>query len=397
MITIVYILGFLVAVGRCDIDYSDRPRNFSIELVHFTAQQTGGHVVVSPFGIWTLMNGIALGATGGTYEEIRRAFFLPRNERKMIIGYGNLTKIVLNPTTPEVTLTSKNFMFLDRYFQINDEFLSVIQTDFQATVSRLDFNDPKEAAKTANGYIQNSGARVSNVLTSEDFAESRMILTNVISFKGLWGLPFNKTDTIEEKFYNERREPIGRVNMMYQRGKFPYGFFKELNGHVLELPYGSDGKYSMLILLPFGGNTTTDMYMRLETISLKDIFRILQEDAENYGVEDVDVRIPRFKVSSNIVMNKPLNDMGVYKVFDPLKSSFERVTKEPLFVSAIVHKAEIEVTESGTVAAASSTADFADRISTPSFAGNRPFIYFVMEKSTTTMIFGGIYSKPAVY
>lgn len=108
MITIVYILGFLVAVGHCDIDYSDRPRNFSIELVHFTAQQTGGHVVVSPFGIWTLMNGIALGATGGTYEEIRRAFFLPRNERKMIIGYGNLTKIVLNPTTPEVSLTSKN-------------------------------------------------------------------------------------------------------------------------------------------------------------------------------------------------------------------------------------------------------------------------------------------------
>lgn len=391
------IISILVYKINCDVDFSDRSRNFSIVLVHHTAQETGGHVVISPFGIWTLMTGVALGATGESYEQLRRAFILPKNEKALIIGYKNLTNVVLNPKTTDVSLVSKNFMFLDQNFAIKPDFRQVMTNEFKAMIKVLDFQDPNLASRTANNYIASSGGRVTNVLTSDDFKESRMILTNVISFKGFWGLPFNKTDTNLEEFIDEDGNVIGNVNMMYQRGQFPFSNVRGLKAFALELPYGKDGRYSMLILLPHYGTKVMNMYKNLELISLKQIFAQLSKDVEDYGLVDIDVKVPRFKISTNIVLNRPLNSMGVFDIFEPQYAKFGRVSDEPVFVSAIVHKADIEVSESGTVASAATTAFFADRITPPKVYANKPFVYFVMEKSTTSVIFGGIYSHPSVF
>ncbi|XP_048007182.1 serine protease inhibitor 2.1-like [Leguminivora glycinivorella] len=394
MKTIVFLL--FVATSYAE-EFSARSRNFSIELLHHTQKQTGGHVVISPFGIWTLMTGVALGATGNSFAELQRAFILPRSKKTVIAGYKELTKAVLNPSTNGVSLTSKNFVFIDDDFTLNPDFRKTISTDFDATIKVLDFKNPDLAAGKANNFIQNSGGRVSNVLTSDDFAESRMILTNVISFKGLWSSPFNASETTVENFYNENNEVVGQVNMMYQRAEFPFSNIVELKAFVVELPYGNDGKYSMLLILPHPRVKLDGVYRRLENVTLTEITKKLQSDMDEYGATDVDIKLPRFKISTNVVMNKPLNDMGVYDIFEPDAASFKRVTNENIYVSAIVHKADIEVTETGTVASASTSANFADRISTPLIRANKPFLYFIIEKTTTTVIFGGIYSKPTVY
>ncbi|XP_028039637.1 serine protease inhibitor 77Ba-like [Bombyx mandarina] len=395
MYSIAFVL-FFVGACYCDVDFSERPRNFSIELLYHTQTQTDGHVVISPFGIWTLMTGIALGASGNSYRQLSRAFILPKNPATLIEGYKSLTDVVLDQTANGVSLVSRNFVFLDNDFTLLPAFRTTLQKDFGASIKVLDFSDPN-SARIANTYIEKSGGRVSNVLRSDDFQESRLILTNVISFKGLWGLPFNKSDTELEPFYNEDRLVIGSVNMMYQKGQFPFSNLKKLKAFVLELPYGTDGKYSMLVILPHPRTKIADMYKNFADVNLKDVFKQLQKDVDDFGLEDVDVKLPRFQISTNVVLNKPLNDMGVYDIFQPDLANFQRITKENIFVSAIVHKADIEVTESGTVASASTVATLTDRISAPAFHANRPFVYFVMEKTTTTVIFSGIYSKPTVY
>ncbi|CAF4942116.1 unnamed protein product [Pieris macdunnoughi] len=394
---IIVILTFCFACAYAAPEFSGRARNFSLELLQFTQLETDGHIVISPFGIWTLLTGIALGASGKSKTQISHALFLPRNQKAIINGYANLTETVLDPTSPDVQLASKNFMFLDRDFHIYPEFQSVITNDFNAMIRNLNFKDPSAAAQTANALISNSGAKVSNVLTSDDFTNSRLILTNAITFRGLWQSPFNKTDTSEEKFYNEDNKEIGRVNMMYQRGQLPFSNIKELKSLVMELPYGKEGKYVMLVVLPYPKVKVYDVYQQFQTVTFSDIFTRLQEDVDNYGLEDVDIKLPRFKISTNVVMNGPLIKMGVVDIFDPNKASFERISPESIYVSAIVHKADIEVTESGTVASAETSAYFADRISTPRFNANRPFLYFIMEKATETVIFSGIYSKPSVF
>lgn len=388
---------FCISSCYCAIDFSDRPRNFSIELVHHTQLAKEGHVVISPFGIWTLLSAVALGASGESYNQLARAFILPRDRNTLINGYRSLTSAVLNPpTSTGVTLTSTNFVFLDNDFSVFPEFRRSIETDFKASVTVLDFQNPN-SANIANNKIERTGANVKNVLHSEDFAEAKMILTNVISFRGLWSTPFNSSDTTEEPFYDESKRVVGRVNMMYQKAIFSFSNIRSMEVFALEMPYGTEKRYSMLFLLPYPNVKIADAYKKLATVSIKDIFKQIEQDIEEFGEEEIDVKIPRFKISTNLVMNKPLNDMGVYDIFQPNLARFDRVSNEDIYVSAIVHKADIEVTESGTVASAVTEAFFADRISSPSFHANRPFIYFLMEKSTMTMIFGGIYSKPSMF
>ncbi|XP_032521961.2 serine protease inhibitor 77Ba-like [Danaus plexippus] len=391
----IFILFTLTAT--CFADFSDRARNFSIELLHYSQLEADGHVVISPFGIWSLMTGITLGATGESKSQIEKAFFLPKNEDTLVRGYKNLTKSVLEPQTYGVTLDIKNFVFLDKGFEINRNFQNTLSTDFGAMIQTLNFKDPNAAANVANRLIGKYGATVSNVLQSQDFLKSRMILTNVISFKGLWSSPFNQTETNLEPFYDENKKEIGKVNMMYQRYQFPFSNMKAMGAMVLELPYGVDQRYCMLVILPYPRNTVSSVYNTFERVTFKDIFAQLKSDEEEFGLVDIDVKLPRFKISTNVVLNKPLNSMGVYDIFEPGRASFDKVTTEEIYISAIVHKADIEVTEAGTVASAATSAYFADRIATPNFSANKPFLYFVMEKPTATVIFSGIYSKPSVF
>ncbi|XP_026316191.1 serine protease inhibitor 77Ba-like [Hyposmocoma kahamanoa] len=392
------VLFVIITTCFCDVDFSDRARNFSIELIHFTQLETNGHVVISPFGIWTLMTGVALGATRDSYKQLIRAFILPRNKNELIEGYKKLTNTVLTSKTKGVSLTSKNYVFLDNDFMVYPQFRHMVQEDFGAIVKVLDFDNPNAAAKKANSYIKKIGSGVvANVLKSEDFAESRMLITNVISFKGLWSSPFNKSETRRKPFYNEDMEKIGEVNMMYQVAPFPISNYPDIKAYILELPYGNDNKYSMLVILPHIHVKLADVYQNFAKVTLKDLQQKLLDDIEIWDLTDVEVQLPRFKISTNVVLNKPLNNMGVFDIFEPDLASFEKVTSEDIFVSAVIHKADIEVTESGTVASGSTTASFSDRTLTPEFTANRPFLYFIIERTTTTVIFGGIYSQPIVY
>ncbi|XP_026500065.2 serine protease inhibitor 2.1-like [Vanessa tameamea] len=394
-----YLIFFIFTVATCHaaVEFSGRVRNFSLELLHYTQLETEGHVVISPFGIWSLMTGVALGATGNSRAQLSRTFLLPSNQNAIINGYQNLTRTVLETKTPGVQLTTKNFVFIDKGFHVFDAFKRTLTSDFAAKIIELDFKDSTTAARIANTAIEDSGATVSNVLRSDDFGTARMILTNVISFKGLWSSPFNVSETNVEPFYDENKKQIGQVKMMYQRATLPYSNIQALNATVMQLTYGGDNKYSMLVILPYPKIKVTEVYKKFTMITLKDILERLENDTKEYGLDEVDLKLPRFKISTNVVLNKPLNSMGVFDIFSPKLASFEKITKEEIFISAIVHKADIEVTESGTVASAASSAYIVDRISTPAFEANRPFIYFVMEKETTTVIFSGIYSKPSVF
>ncbi|XP_072946341.1 serine protease inhibitor 77Ba-like [Epargyreus clarus] len=392
----VLIILFLFMKSYCAPDFAERARTFSIELVYFTQQATGGHVVISPLGVWSLLTGITAGATQKSRSQLTRALALPGDPELIRSGYTGLMQAVVDQNTDGVTLTSKNFLFLDNNFQIRNEFRQTITKDFGAIVQKLNFRDPN-AADMANGIIQNSGANVRNVLQSNDFLTSRMILTNVISFKGFWKSPFEVSDTKVEPFYDEFKREIGQVNMMNQRNPLPFSNMQNLQARILELPYGSDDRYSMLIILPYPKVKASEVYKKFDSVSIPDIFARLKSDEETYDLEEVNVKLPRFKISTNVVLNKPLTDMGIVDIFDSRYASFESVSKEELYVSSIVHKAEIEVTETGTTASASSTAHFANRISPGSFHANKPFIYFIVEKPTATVLFGGIYSKPSIF
>jgi serpin B len=68
---------------------------------------------------------------------------------------------------------------------------------------------------------------------------------------------------------------------------------------------------------------------------------------------------------------------------------------EKLAISAVVHKAFVEVNEEGSEAAAA-TAVVTSRGMSPTFRANHPFIFWIKDNSTGTVLFLGKVLEPKV-
>ncbi len=93
--------------------------------------------------------------------------------------------------------------------------------------------------------------------------------------------------------------------------------------------------------------------------------------------------------------------MGAPNAFDQLRADFSGMASDTgLFISNVIHKAVVDVSEEGTEAAAATGVVMKKRsleIMEPpeEFKCNRPFLFFIHEKQSNGVLFMGKYLKPA--
>jgi len=88
--------------------------------------------------------------------------------------------------------------------------------------------------------------------------------------------------------------------------------------------------------------------------------------------------------------------MGIAKMFDGSNADLSGINQN-VFVSALIHKTKIQVTEEGTTAAAVTASIFANKATPPKFHANKPFLYFIVDKATKLTLFSGQYASPYRY
>nr|XP_023025641.1 serine protease inhibitor 77Ba-like [Leptinotarsa decemlineata] len=89
-----------------------------------------------------------------------------------------------------------------------------------------------------------------------------------------------------------------------------------------------------------------------------------------------------------------LSQIGIKDVFDIDKANLLEMFDQYLYLSRIIQKSEIEVDEEGTVATAAVGASLENKSRPPRFQANRPFLYFIVDKPTTSIVFCGKISNP---
>ncbi|MBN2072646.1 MAG: hypothetical protein JW770_01700 [Actinobacteria bacterium] len=105
--------------------------------------------------------------------------------------------------------------------------------------------------------------------------------------------------------------------------------------------------------------------------------------------------LPKFNVEySSGNLTGSLKTLGIEDAFVENKADFSRIS-ELLFISRIDHNAIIEVNEEGTVAAAASFTGFgATAVEPVEFIVDRPFILFIRDDRTGSIIFIGKILEP---
>jgi serpin B len=111
------------------------------------------------------------------------------------------------------------------------------------------------------------------------------------------------------------------------------------------------------------------------------------------------VTFPKFKFTKETRLKTELQSMGMNLPFSPA-ADFSKMTKEEqLYISAVIHKAFVEVNEDGTEAAAATAVVMKDRVISkqgepPTFNANRPFVFVIKDNATGSILFMGRVSNP---
>lgn len=216
-------------------------------------------------------------------------------------------------------------------------------------------------------------------------------------FSHSFKFPFDVNDTKTLPFYRENGDYVADVPMMTQLNSFAYATFDKLNASFIELPYGEDGRFSMLLIYPH--TTLTEVFKTLDQFDVAKIHsEIHREDVEEFGDASfqTSITLPRFSIDSDLELRTVLEHLGIVDIFDGAKASLTKMTNQPSHISRVFQKAIIEVNEVGTTAVAASSA-FATFSSLPrEFVFNRPFGFLITERITHTLLFAGQVRHPLV-
>ncbi|CAN7951458.1 unnamed protein product, partial [Ixodes pacificus] len=211
-------------------------------------------------------------------------------------------------------------------------------------------------------------------------------LLNAIYFKGEWGTAFDKEHTEKRQFFNGGVTPV-EVDTMRLEARIKYRFFDDLQVEVVELPYrGLD--YTMAILLPKENTGVEGLKQNLTIDRFQNYLSDLRE-------RKITVLLPKFKLETKYSLKAPLQSLGIKQIFEP-GADLSGINDESLRVSAVEHKAVVEVNEEGTVAAAATGVVIVPYSLGPEpvvFRVDHPFLFFIRNTRTDDIFFVGQVNK----
>lgn len=367
------------------VKMADAINGFGIRLYKDLAK-TNPNLICSGYGVTTVLNMLLTGARSDTEKELRD--FLGYNaaglsKQQAEASYHNILRKQRSDHVG-YDLSVTNTIFIQSGVIVSPAYTNALWSIYYAISQRIDFASPTATNQTNTWVSIATKNKIPKFFDVPIDISTSLILVSAMYFRGTWQTKFNPEFTTQHPFNNGSSTKdilfIDTVN------NFPYYENKQLDVQVLELPY-EGGDTSMIIVLP---GTATGL-PGLEKISDLSTFKLL---ITNLRVARVHVTIPKFASSSNLQLNDVMKSFGLNNSFTPSADFTGIDSQRNLFLSKIIQKTGLEVTEDGTISA-SASAILVKRQSgvTPpnqaTFIADHPFFYAIFHRATGVILFMG--------
>ncbi|GAB1297762.1 Serine protease inhibitor A3N [Apodemus speciosus] len=303
------------------------------------------NIVFSPFSISTALAFLALGAKSKTLEEILQGLKFNLTETSEPVIHQGFKQLLQELSQPQdqVQISTGNTLFINKCLQILAEFKEKARALYQAEAFTANFQKPHEAKKLINDYVKTQTQGKIQELVSHLDNETCMVLVNYIYFKGKWKMPFDPHDTFESEFYLDEKRSVKVPMMSIEYLTTPYFRDAELSCSVVELKY--TGNASALFILPDQGRM-----QQVEASLQPETLRKWKESLRPRRIDEL--HLPKFSISTDYSLEDVLPQLGIREVFSTQADLSVITRAKNLKVSQVVHKAVLDVAETGTEAAA---------------------------------------------
>jgi len=358
-------------------------------LARVHAGDPGSSLFLSPLSASMALGMTLNGAAGGTFDEMRSTLgFGTLSLEQVNQGYRDLIDL-LRELDSRVELGIGNSIWYRQGLEVRTDFLGRTRDFFDAEVQSLDFSDPA-AVGIINGWVRDeTRGKITEIIQAPINPATVMFLINAIYFNGDWTYRFDRARTTQAPFHGPHGAQ-GTVPLMEVTGSFPYAETEAYQ--AVDLPYGGQA-FAMTVVLPGEGRSVGEVVASLDSGNWAGLVQSLREGEGT-------VRLPRFRMEWEKVLNETLQAMGMVQAFQPGIADFRGISSPGggnpgLFVSLVKQKAYVDVDEEGTEAAAV-TVVVIDRSSVGrfDFRADRPFLFFIRERLSGTILFAGVFLEP---
>ncbi|XP_041661936.1 alpha-1-antitrypsin homolog [Cheilinus undulatus] len=342
----------------------------------------GKNIFYSPLGISTILSMVSAGAGGETHSQLFSTLgYSAFNQTQVNEAYKHLFD-VHGHSRGNLQLDVGNAAAVRSGFNPLETFLNDVKEFYSGEIFSVSQDLSETAAKINRFIAKKTRGKIKDMVKDLDPAMV-MVLINYVYFKGLWENPFQSASTHKAEFHVDKTTKV-QVDMMTRTGDYKVYWDEANHTTVISLPYKGDA--SMMIVLP-----DEDKMEEVEGYINKDHIRRWRDSV---SMSYIDLFMPKFSISTDASLESTLKKMDIIYAFEN-NADFSGISKDlPLKISKASHKAVLSVTEIGTEATAVSTMEIMNLMLPLTIRIDRPFLVFIIENSSGSILFMGKINNP---
>lgn len=336
---------------------------------------------ISPLSAFYALGMLAGGAKEKTLEQLENALHLKDED------INSLAYALLAGTADKKELALANSLWLTDGMKdaVLPDYTDLLKKDYEAEVFVQPFDD--KAVADMNAWVEKKTDGMIKKMVSSLDSSVVMVLINALAFSAEWQTPYKEEAIAAAPFANADGSKTD-VDLMHSDEDL-YIEAEGLKGFVK--PY-KDERYALAALLPADEKQTLD-----EVLAKADGSALLKAIAAPQS-ESVSTALPKFELSSEIPLNKILQEMGITDAFEG-SADFSGMAKGGgLAVSEVLQKNKIQVDDKGTKAAAATDAMIMETAmleedEKKSVICDRPFLYVLFDLNNGLPLMIGTYQN----
>ncbi|EYC33141.1 hypothetical protein Y032_0002g622 [Ancylostoma ceylanicum] len=337
-------------------------------------------LVVSPISVIFALAMVQAGARGKTKMQIDQAISRGAADGAVVDYYSKLSRAIMTSNNGTQARIANGF-FIDKRFNISNEYANTVSSMYSAKIESLDFTQPEQAAKTIENFVsQVTSGKLQNIANADTVKDAFAVLINAIYFNAEWEYKFLKGSSSNRTFNTTNN--TGRLIEFVNESDEERLYAEDQDMQLLSLRY-KDPSYALNIFLPKNRFAIEQLREKLDGAYIQHMFSQL-------NMTSLRISIPKIKIETDFRLEEALMAMNVSEMFNDSADLTGITDSLRLKVSSATHKAIIEVDEDGTTAAAVTLFKLIPRFAPPEsviFSADHPFI-FILTKDKNPLFIG---------
>ncbi|XP_022451156.1 alpha-2-antiplasmin isoform X2 [Delphinapterus leucas] len=348
---------------------------FTRDLFSLVAQSsTRPNLILSPLSVALALSHLALGAQNQTLQRLQQVLHVDPGPCLPHL----LSRLCQDLGPGAFRLAAR--MYLQKGFPIKKDFLEQSEQLFGAKPMSLTGRKRDDLANINQWVKEATEGKIEDFL-SDLPDDTVLLLLNAIHFQGFWRRKFDPNLTRRDTFHLDEKFTVP-VDMMQAR-TYPLRWFllEQPEIQVAHFPFKNNMSFVVVVPTHFEWNAS----QVLASLSWGVLHQPLLRE------RPTTVQLPKLHLKYQMDLVAILSQLGLQELFQA--PDLRGISDQSLVVSSVQHQSTLELREAG-VEAAATTSTAMSRMSLSSFSVNRPFLFFILEDSTSLPLFVGSVRNP---